>query len=51
MDCWPERADPRLSDLPLDTSLDWVQTRARQLAEAVAPLATHDGYLKRILGR
>jgi hypothetical protein len=51
MHCWPERADPRLSDLPLETSLDWVQTRARQLAEAVAPLASHDAYLARILGR
>jgi tryptophan halogenase len=48
---WPELVDPTLAELPREQSLDWVRTRARQLAEAVSSVSTHEAYLARILGR
>jgi tryptophan halogenase len=48
---WPERSDPTFNQLPAEKSLEWVRERARQLADAVGAVSTHEAYLAQVLGR
>jgi tryptophan halogenase len=51
MQNWPTRTDPTLAQIPAEKSLAWVLERARQLADAVASVPTHQEYLAHVLGR
>ncbi|WP_322405141.1 tryptophan halogenase family protein [Massilia luteola] len=48
---WPERSDPTFNQIPAEKSLEWVRERARQLADAVGSVSTHEDYLARVLRR